>query len=183
MRRQPPYRDTLRGFHPHSFYQINTPLRACQLAGAGFRLKTPKRHRGRFVTAFAGPVISAGLIRFNSRMLGLSHHPKVFLRLVSHGPRRVPPCWHLSVQVNQEKFIPVHCWKNRALTYSCIFHLLLASRRGWSFLPASCASFRLYARADYRITPKGVFSLSRSRCLSASALLSVAGVPSQSEKI
>ena len=38
----------------------------------------------------------------------LSHHLSVFSRLVVHGPSRVPPCWHFSVQVNQREFIYDH---------------------------------------------------------------------------
>ena len=38
-------------------------------------------------------------------MFGLLHRISAFLRLVSQRPFRVRPRWHLSVRVNQKKFI------------------------------------------------------------------------------
>lgn len=55
--------------------------------------------------ALRGAVISVALLRLCSRNVRtIASSFRMFLRLVSHGPFRVPPRWHLSVRVNQKKF-------------------------------------------------------------------------------
>jgi hypothetical protein len=63
---------------------------------------------------------------FHSRMLGLLLHISVFNRLVSHGPRRVPPRWHFSVRVNQIEFYLLQLFLKASVIGEHLFLLYLA---------------------------------------------------------
>ena len=56
---------------------------------------------------------------------GLLHHPKVFLRLVSHGPFQVPPRWHFSVRVNQKKFFVLQLFLKARVVREHLYFVIL----------------------------------------------------------
>src|ERR1700677_3057858 len=65
-----------------------------------------------------------------------------------------------------------------ARNFALLLHVFKNASQSFLLASHSC----LPMRADYRITPKGVLSLSRSRCLTAFALFAFQH-PSQSERI